>query len=189
MLVLFLSEHIFEVSTKYAVMYSAQHRSHNFASCIGEMMMSVGILSLSGYGSVSRQRMYWSEELDTRNELIVRSMRRNRFDKMIKYIHTADNDDLCMDDRFSKIRPLVNVLNEKFLEFGTVIEPCKVSIDKSMIPNFGRLHTKQFFRGKPKRSDYAAWVAASPSCYAFYLDLYDGIEAGGNESYKKVRVW
>ena len=59
--------------------------------------------------------MYWSEELNTRNELIVRCMRRNRLDEIIRYIHAANNDSLRMDDRFAKIRPLLTALNGKFL--------------------------------------------------------------------------
>ena len=67
----------------------------------------VGIILLSGYCSASRRRMYWSKELDMRNELIVRSMRRNSFGKIMRYIHAADNDNLRMDGRFAKIRPLL----------------------------------------------------------------------------------
>ena len=132
--------------------------------------------------------MYWSEELDTRNELIVRSMRRNRFDEIMRYIHAADNDNLRMDDSFSKNRPLLTALNEKFLVFGAVFGPSKVSINESMIPYFGRHPTKQFIRVKPIRWSYKAWVAASPSGYVFQFDMYQGKETGGNEIYKK-RVW
>ena len=99
---LFMNDEIFEILTNYTVMYSAQYGNHNFALDVGEMKVFVGINLLSGCKSVTRQSMYWSEELDTRNELIVRSMPRNRFDEIVKYIHAADNDNLRMDDKFEK---------------------------------------------------------------------------------------
>ena len=34
---LFLNDEIFEILTKYTVMYSAQHGNHNFALDVGEM--------------------------------------------------------------------------------------------------------------------------------------------------------
>ena len=129
--------------------------------------------------------MYWSEELNTRNELIVRSMRRNRFDEIMRHIHASDNDSLCMDDRFAKVRPLLTALNGKFLEFGAVFGPCKVSIDESMIRSFGRHPTKQFIRGKPIRWGYKARVAASSFGYVCQLDVYQGKETGCNDIYKE----
>ena len=85
---------------------------------------SMGNLLLSQYCSLSRRRMYWSVELDIRNELIVISMRRTRFGESIKY-YTLLITTTCawITNRFAKIRPLLNALCEKYLELGEAFRP------------------------------------------------------------------
>ena len=80
---------------------------------------------------------------------------------------------------------MLTALKQKFLEFGAVFGPCKVFIDESMVPYFGRHPTKQIIRGKPIRWGYNAWVAASRSGFDFQLDMYQGKETSGNEIYEK----
>ena len=105
--------------------------------------------------------MYWSEDLDTCNELIVRSMPRNRFDEIMRYLHAADNDNLRADDRLWKNSFFVDCFEWKIHWVWSSFWTYKVSIDESMIPYFGRHLTKQFIRGKPIRWGYKAWVATS----------------------------
>ena len=71
-------------------------------------------------------------------------------------------------------------LKQKFLQFGAVFGPRKVSIDEYMIPYFGR-HPKQgFIRGKPIRWGYKARVAALTSGRVFKLGVHEGDETGEN---------
>ncbi|XP_066965507.1 piggyBac transposable element-derived protein 3-like [Macrobrachium rosenbergii] len=126
------------------------------------------------YCSVSRRRLYWSTESDTHNELISNSMRRNRFEEIMRYFYAADNTDLNPDDKFAKVRPFLDILNKNYLSYGKVFGPSTISIDESMMPYFGRHPTKPFIRGKPIRWGYKAWAACTPLGYAFTLDLYQG---------------
>ena len=78
---------------------------------VEEMRTFIGILLLSGYNSVPRRRLYWSNKPETRNELVAQSMQRNRFDKIMKYFHAADNHQLVAKDKFAEVR--------QFLKFST----------------------------------------------------------------------
>nr|CAI5861961.1 unnamed protein product [Callosobruchus analis] len=52
-------------------------------------------------------------------------------------IHCNDNNNLEKNDRFSKIRPLFNALNNKFFNNSPVEE--NHSVDETMVPYFGQL--------------------------------------------------
>ena len=94
---LFLDDKAIEHLTAETIKYAFQFGKHNFAMYAEEMQTFIGILSLSGYNSVPRRRLYRSNEPDTRNELMAQSMRRNRFDEIIKYVHAAGNHQLLAE--------------------------------------------------------------------------------------------
>lgn len=137
-----------------------------------EMYAFVAILYLSGYVPVPRRRMYWETRDDTHNLLASNSMRRNRFEEIFRFIHAADNSNLVANDKFSKLRPLLNILNNIFIRYAPISS--NLSIDESMIPYFGRNGCKQFIKGKPIRFGYKAWVLALPSGYCINFDVYQG---------------
>ncbi len=129
---------------------------------------------MSGYCCVPRRRLYWQKQPDVYNELIAGSMRRDRFDEIMMFLHAADNTKLPKNDKYAKVRPLLEIFNDNFLKYGEVFGRGNVSVDESMIPYFGRHPAKQFIRGKPVRWGYKAWVAADPNCYGFDISVYQG---------------
>ena len=56
------------------------------------------------------------------------------------------------DDRMSKVRPLLSMINERCL--NNFVKQQELSLDESMIPYYGRHGSKQFIRGKPIRFGY-----------------------------------
>ena len=58
----------------------------------------------------------------TRSEVIVRFMRRNRFDEIMKYVHSVDNNNFCLDGIFAKILLLPNDSHEKFLDLKQFLD-------------------------------------------------------------------
>ena len=121
-----------------------------------EMKCFVGILLLSGYVSMPRRRMYWENSPDIRNELVAKGLSRNRFEFIFSNLHCCDNDNLDVADRFSKIRLLVTLLNEKFQEFSPHWE--NHSVDEAMVPYYGKHGCKQFIQGKPIKYGYKMCV-------------------------------
>ncbi|KAF2887950.1 hypothetical protein ILUMI_18223, partial [Ignelater luminosus] len=101
-----------------------------------EMLVFISILYISGYVPVPRRPMFWEGRPDTKNTLVSNSMRRNRFEDIFRYIHTADNNNLPKNDKMAKLRPLIEKVNELFVGYTPVSED--MSIGESIIPYFGR---------------------------------------------------
>ena len=54
----------------------------------------------------------------------------------MKYLPLADNTSLDLNEKFSKVRPLLDNVNEQCL--SNYLPEQTVSIDESMVPFFGR---------------------------------------------------
>ena len=115
--------------------------------------------------------MYWATESDTNNKMVATTMRRNRFEEIMRFFHGANNANLLIEDKFAKVRPFLNILNRNVFASSHAFVPTDVSIDESMIPYYGRHPTKQFIRRKPTRWGYKRWVVASPLGHAFAIDF------------------
>lgn len=168
---LFMSEDIVEFLVGETKKY-ALGKNCDIALSFREFYVFLGILILSGYVPLPRRRMFWENDEDTHNILVTKSMRRNKFEEIFRFFHAADNNNLCKNDKLAKVRPLIEKLNTKFVQFAPIDN--QISIDESMIPYFGRHGCKQFIRGKPIRFGYKAWVMALANGYCLNFDIYQG---------------
>ena len=137
----------------------------------------ITILLVSGYVDLPRQPFYQKHNEDTQNTIVSSLLSHNRFDEIMQNLHLADNSNLDKEDKFAKVRPLIDKLNEQCL--ANYLPEQSVSIDESMVPYFGRHGCKQYMRNKPVKFGYKFWVAATPlgsanQCYPY---------AGNNENY------
>ena len=110
---------------------------------------------LTGYISFPRWRMIREYHSEADLPSVANAMRRNRFEVLKAYAHFADNAKLSNDDKFTKMRPLLTMLNERFLQYAILDK--KLCVDESMIQYFGRHGAKQFLRGKPIHFCYKVW--------------------------------
>ena len=138
------------------------------------MRAFIGILLLSEYSAVPRRRLYWAAESDTYNKRVATTMRRNRFEEIMRFSHGANNANLLIEDKLTKVRPFLNILNRNFLASGHAFGPTVASIDESMIPYYGRHPIKLLICGKLIRWEFKGCVAASPLGCAVATDLYQG---------------
>lgn len=74
-------------------------------------------------------------------------MSRNRFTKLKANFHIANNDNLDVSDKFAKVRPLFDMLNKRYMQFGVFVE--NLSIDETMVPYFGRHSAKCLYVENP----------------------------------------
>ncbi|RZF47290.1 hypothetical protein LSTR_LSTR009781 [Laodelphax striatellus] len=121
-----LIEHLVTESNKYAVFVNCPHP--NITG--NEVKCFIGILILSGYNTVANKRLYWDENGDTRNELVSNAIRRNRFEQILRFLHVADNNNVDVNDKMWKLRPLVQSLKAKFLD--NFVPEQNLSYDESM---------------------------------------------------------
>ena len=79
-------------------------------------------------------------------------MSRNRFDEIMKDVHLSDNSSLDPNEKFSKVRPLLDKLNEQCL--SNYLPQQTVSTDESVVPYFGRNGCMQFMKNNPVKFGY-----------------------------------
>nr|CAH7758619.1 unnamed protein product [Callosobruchus chinensis] len=84
--------------------------------------------------------MYWENSNDGGNKLVSSAISRDRFNFVTQNLHLNDNNDLEQNDKFSKLRPLFLILNEKFISLAP-FEECH-SVDESMVPYYGELSNR-----------------------------------------------
>ncbi|XP_042144213.1 piggyBac transposable element-derived protein 2-like [Ixodes scapularis] len=148
--------------------YAKQKNEHGFSFSLDDLKRFIGILLLSGYHSLPRQKLYWCVDEDVGVPYVAKCMSRNRFYEIKGFLHLADNDLIKgSTDRMYKGRPLMNLLNGRFQQHG--IFHRNLSVDESMVKYFGHHPCKQFMRGKPIRFGYKNWMMCSDDgfCYAF----------------------
>lgn len=169
---MFLTEEEMERICLESEAYARQKGDHVFEMTIEKLKSFLAILLLSGYNVLPRQEMYWERQEDSHNRLAASLLSKNEFENCKKYLHLCNNNDLNPTDRFAKVRPLFDSINETFL---ANYQPSQhVSIDESMVPYFGRHGAKQYIHGKPIKFGYKLWVMASPLGYCIQFRPYAG---------------
>uniref|UniRef100_A0A8P4GEV8 PiggyBac transposable element-derived protein domain-containing protein n=1 Tax=Dicentrarchus labrax TaxID=13489 RepID=A0A8P4GEV8_DICLA len=123
-----------------------------------ELLTFYGILLISGYNSVPRRRLLWSDDYDVSNTAVKDAMRRNRFDEVMSSVHLVDNMKITADP-FFKVRPLFKHLND---------------INKAIPIAEHVAWVHQFIRGKPIRFGYKIWSLASSSWFVHQMEPYVG---------------
>lgn len=79
-----------------------------------EMKNFLGILMIMGVVHVPDIRLHWSKKDLYSNELIKKTMSRDRFLDLLKFWHLCNNENADKNDRLNKIRPLLNKANKNF---------------------------------------------------------------------------
>ena len=130
------------------------------------------IIAVSSYNLRTQFKHYWSLDDDLSCPLVRNIMPRNKFISIKRNLHVADNNNLAGNDKWAKLRPLFDAVNQKLLQFGVFIK--MLSIDEQMVPYFGRHSCKMFIRGKPIRFGYKNWVLAGEDGYPFKIVPYQG---------------
>ena len=168
----FLTKDIVQMLCFESQRYAQQHNNHTFRVTHDEMLKFIGIHLFSGYHILPRQRLYWEKAEDVNVSLVSGSMSRHRFEEIKKYLHMANNNGLNMDDKFAKVRPLINLVNQNLKQFGFFTR--NLSADEQMLPYYGRHSGKQFMKNKPVKFGYKLWVLASSDGYPYHLIPYGG---------------
>ncbi|CAI6377591.1 unnamed protein product [Macrosiphum euphorbiae] len=159
---------IIDNSNKYATYCNR----HNFSLGKTDLLKFIGIMILTGYHSLPKIENYWSKDEDKEVILVRKTMSRNKFKNIKQNLHLSDNKNLDLTDKFAKVRPFFNILNEKFSQFG--IFSHNLSIDEEMVPYFGRHSCKMFIKGKPVRFGFKLWCLTSENGYLYKFLPYGG---------------
>lgn len=149
-----------------------------------EMRTFIAILILSGYDPKPSKRHFWDSGLDMKNLMVSDSMRRDRFVQIIRFVHLADNTNIDNTDKMYKLRPLMNALKKKCLQYFVPQE--HLDFDESMIKYYGRHSCKQFIRGKPIPFGYKMWCINGKDGYLVDFNMYQGKNPNGVDEYERL---
>lgn len=163
-----LFEHIVQESIKYA----HQHNRQKFSLSVSMLKRFVGFLLYSGYVSLPQEHLYWSVSDDVMCPLVRNAISRSTYLSIKQNLHLADNSNLDKNDKLSKVRPYVRLLNENFMQHD--IYSTNLSIDEQMIPYYGKHSSKMFMKGKPVRFGYKVWCLCSSDGYLYNFEIYTG---------------
>lgn len=139
-----------------------------------DMLVFLGINFLMGYNRLPSYKDYWSTSDDLGVKLVSNAMSRDMFEKILIHLHCNDSTLMPTNnkDKFFKLRPLIDKLNESFKRnyFGTR----QVSVDESMVQFKGRSTLKQFNPMKPVQRGYKIWSIADQKGYMLAFKIYQG---------------
>ena len=82
-------------------------------------------------------------------------MSRDRFLKIKKYFHIADNQNLKKGNKVAKVAFLYEAMNKNLSQWEIFHK--KLSIDEAMVPYFGKRSAKMYIKCKPIRFGYKIW--------------------------------
>ena len=114
-----------------------------------ELEQFIGILFVMSIVKMPSTRGYWERNMQYEKIADV-IMPVKRFEQIKRFVHLNNNMQMskeCLDKLF-KIRPLIDVLKERFQMIAPTENLC---IDKQMVPFKGRSKLKQYNPQKPKK--------------------------------------
>lgn len=160
-------EEIVRESNLYACQKLGIERFKKFSEItLPEFKAFLGICIIMGINTLPKTADYWSSDPFLGNEGIKRTMTKNRFEELSRFLHFNDSEQepLRTDpnyDRLYKIRPVLEYFNSRMLE---VYHPGQnISVDEAMIAFKGRLSFRQYMPKKPTKFGIKVWVAADAS--------------------------
>ena len=89
---LYFTDELFHYILEQTKLYDKQNKNDpGFELSLDELKNFIRILVFSGYHFVTSERDYWSNQPDLKVSFISETMSRDRFLKIKKYFHVADN--------------------------------------------------------------------------------------------------
>ncbi|KAJ8972211.1 hypothetical protein NQ317_018685 [Molorchus minor] len=172
----FWTDTFFEYIKEQSVLYATQNNANtSFDVSVAELKVFFAILMISGYSPRPRKDFYWSMDSDLQNEAIANAMPRNRFREILKNLHFANNAELPPNDKFAKVRPLIEHLNNVFIKHIPLTEAIvPIAVDESMVPYYSHHSCKQRIQGKPIRYGFKFWSANTSNGYLINTEPYQG---------------
>ena len=143
-----------------------------FTMTVDKLKAFLTILLVNGYAGIPRQEMYWERREDSHNLVVSVVTTKTDFIDGKRHLHLADNTSLNSSDKFLNVRLLFNAIKQQCI---LIYQPTQhVSIDKSMMPYFGKHGAKQYMHSKPIKFRFKLWVMATSLGYCIQFYPYAG---------------
>ena len=150
---LYFTDELFHYILEQTKLYAKQNKNDaRFELSLDELKNFIEILIFSGYHFVTSETDYWSNQPDLKAPFISETMSGERFLKIKKYFHVADNQNLKNDHKVAKVAFLYEAMNKNLSQWGIFHKI--LSIDEAMVPYFGKHSAKMYIKDKPIRFGY-----------------------------------
>lgn len=152
-------------------LYSTQSTGRSVDMTIEEYQNFLGIDLLMSIVGMPSYKDYWSHQL--RYDKIASVMPLKRYQLLRKYMHFSDNSNVDPNDRYCKIRPIMEHVRKNCLR----IEPeNSFSIDEMMVPYKGTRagSRRQYIKNKPHPWGFKFFVRAGVSGIVYDFFPYAG---------------
>ncbi|XP_016655726.1 piggyBac transposable element-derived protein 3-like [Acyrthosiphon pisum] len=164
-----ITENILDQSNLYAT-----QKNKNLNLRENELLSFFGINFCMGYHKLPSYKHYWKGAKDLNVPAISEVMTRDRFVEILSNIHVNNNENISQNkkDKLFKLRPMIDSLNQIFLESSSGTR--ELSVDESMIKFKGRSTIKQYNPMKPIKRGYKLWCIADQNGYIMKFTVYQG---------------
>lgn len=157
-----------------------------------EMKAFIGIHVVMSVIQLPAYKCYWNSEELFAVPSIPNIMSRDRFDKILQYMHCNDSTTnpprgAAGHDKIHHVRPIFDRVQQCLM---SSYRPHKsVSIDEAMIPFRGRISFRQYIPAKPCKYGVKVWeLADSTNGYIYQMQVYTGKSDTGREHGLASRV-
>uniref|UniRef100_A0A8C6NXJ7 PiggyBac transposable element-derived protein domain-containing protein n=1 Tax=Nothobranchius furzeri TaxID=105023 RepID=A0A8C6NXJ7_NOTFU len=176
-----LLDHVVHQTNLYASQYFQAHPDlpqHSRGNAwkpvsVSELKTFFGLTFLTGYVKKPSTEMYWSVDEVDATPYFSKTMSRNRFQIIWKFLHYNDNANLDVNDKMYKVRPVLDYIVEKFKQ---MYQPDKnICIDEGMMLWRGRLSFRVYNPQKPVKYGIKSYILCdSATGYCFNMRPYFG---------------
>lgn len=137
-----------------------------------EMKAFLGINILMGIIDLPEYADYFSSDPLLHVEQVSRVFTKNRWELLCRFLHVT-SDDPNSTDKLKKLRPLIDVLSNRFAASRTPGQ--RMSLDEGMVKYNGRLGWKQYNQSKPDKWGMKILMLNDPDDgYCFKFHIYTG---------------
>ena len=154
-----------------------QSRAHDWKPLtLPELKIFLGLTLLTGLiGKRGHLSEYWSTNPLFFTPFFGQTMKRNRYQIIMKFLHFNDNEARPLDstDKLYKLRPIHDKIVGNWRQLFNPGE--QISIDEGMLKWRGRLSFRVYNKDKPIKYGIKAYILAdSNSGYCWNIDMYCG---------------
>lgn len=144
-----------------------------FDTDFNEMHKFIGIIMIMGIVKYPELRMYWSTGAINGQDIIRKTMSRDRFFIILKFWHFENNYEFeDSRSRLFKIEKILELFNDNC--FKTLNPGTELVIDESMVPWRGRLVFRQYIKNKRHRYGVKLYKLCTVDGFTLNTIIYTG---------------
>lgn len=146
---------------------------------VAELKRFLGLFFLTGLIKKPSIAEYWSVDVALETPYFRKTMPRNRYQLIWRFLHFSDNREVDASDRLHKVRLVLDLLLSKFRE---MYQPShNISVDEGMLLWRGRLRFRVYSPAKPIKYGIKSYIlcdSANGYCYAMkpYCGTYSSLQ-------------